>query len=324
MKKSSAIVTVLTAILVIGAAVIFVLTLGIQKNDTKSSVKGSTTSAKLDDGTHIFMCADDGNAMPTCVTIASVLKNSLEDEKINIHIVSFEDNHMSDENVKKIESLKAKIKDFNLNFTYLNKNRLNEFNTDHWNKAIMVKLLGAELFPNLDKIIWLDDDVIVLKSLKELYEKNMDGKYLAGVDVSDEYNRFGNKNCPYWITAGLGVYNLKEIRKDNFQKNLLEFTKGYPAGAHGKEGYCGGIEEYALTKVPKDKMLVFPYKYSVMCSAFGKESYKNLALDDCVVLHFAGTPKPWRQQDHIGKKFADTWNKYYNMTPYAQQEKKAA
>ena len=51
------------------------------------------------------MCADDGNAMPTCTTIASVLSNSLKDEKISIHIVSFEDNHMSKENIRKMRNI---------------------------------------------------------------------------------------------------------------------------------------------------------------------------------------------------------------------------
>ena len=59
-----------------------------------------------------------------------------------------------------------------------------------------------------------------------------------------------------------------------------------------------------------------------MCTAFGKDAYNDLNVDDCVVLHFAGTPKPWKAQNHINKKFADKWNQYYNLTEYTKKHLK--
>ena len=317
--KKALVLLVILATLVGTSVLVYTLLLG--KRNVQSSIDGTTVSTKQNkNNTHIFMCADDGNAMPTCTTIASVLSNSASDENINVHIVSFDDNHMSEENIKRIEKLGTTIKKFNLDFTYFDKKRLSKFNTNHWNKAILVKLFGAQLFPNLDKIIWLDDDVIVLKSLNNIYNKDMDDKYLFGVDVSSEYNKYNGRDCPYWITAGFGLYNLKEIRKDDFQKDLLNFAKSYPVNGHSDKKYCGGIEEYALTKIPKDKVNVLPYKYSVMCSMFGGTVYENLDLEDCVVLHYAAC-KPWRDKKYISKKYLDVWEKYFYMTEYSKELK---
>ena len=251
---------------------------------------------------HIFYCADDGNAMPTCVSIASVLENA-GDEKINIHIVSFQDNKMSEQNIKKIEALKS-IRDFDFDFVYVDKKRLDEFDTGSWNKSIMIKLYCAEIFPNLDRIIWLDDDVIILKSLKKLYNSDMGDKYLAGVDVSQEYHN----NCTYWITAGIGLYNLKEMRKDNVQKNLLDSAKEY-AHKKSKVILCGGVEEYALTYgIPKDKVLILPYKYSIMIHLYSGGKILPCAMNDIITLHFAGPDKkPWKNFNAL---FAEKWWKY--------------
>ena len=316
MKKM--LVLVASLITLVGvSALVYVAVLG--KRNSQNILRSDPASiVKLKNDTHVFMFSDNAYAMPTCVAIASILSNSSEDEKINIHIVSFEDDQINQENVKKIEKLKTTIKDFNLDFTFFDKKRINRLKTDHWSKAILVKLFAAELFPKLDKVIWLDGDIIVLKSLNEIYKTSLDGKYLAGVDVSDEYNRHKKNTCPYWITAGFGVYNLKEIRKDNFQKDLLNFAKQYPVGGHLRKDFCGGAEEYALTQIPKCRVNVLPYNYSVMCSLFGAKAYENLNLEDCVILHYAGC-KPWRDAEHINKRFLDIWKKYFNMTEYAKE-----
>lgn len=276
---------------------------------------------KRENDIHFFYCADNGNALQTCVSIASLLENSGKDENINIHIVSFSDNKMSDEHISKISSLSESIKKFKIDFVYFDKSRLNEFNTEHWNKAIMVKLFAPELFPNLNKVIWLDDDTIVLKSLKELYnDKKIDGKYLAGVDVSKEYNKnSAGKNCEYWITAGIGLYNLSEMRKNHVQEDLLSSAKNYQTGDHLRPHCCGGTEEYALTHgMPKEKVWQLPYSYSVMASLFDPEVYDDLDLNDCVMLHFAYR-KPWKSSKDINKKIYDKWMYYFEKTPYYTQ-----
>ena len=264
--------------------------------------KSSNCQVDENNDVHIFYCADDGNAMPTCVSIASVLENA-GDEKINIHIVSFQDNEMSKQNIKNIEALKN-IRNFDFDFVYFDKKRLDEFDAGRWNKSIMIKLYCAELFPNLDRIIWLDDDVIVLKSLKNLYNLDMGDKYLAGVDVSQEYHN----NCSYWITAGIGLYNLKEMRKDNVQKSLLDSAKEFTY-KKDKVILCGGVEEYALTYgMPKDKVLILPYRYSIMIFLYTESKMLPCAMNDIITLHFAGSDKkPWKNFNAL---FAEKWWEY--------------
>ena len=86
----------------------------------------------------------------------------------------------------------------------------------------------------------------------------------------------------------------------------------------------GSSDEWALTfGIPEDKMILLPYKYSIMCSAFGKDAWPDLKIDDCAALHYAGS-KPRKSPDQIGEKFVDEWLKYYELTEFAKNIKEAA
>lgn len=309
MKKASVFILGLVCVLLIGFSV-FTYSL-IKPKGTLNKISGSSTSAQIEP-THIFMCADDGNIGPTATTILSYLCNSLEGERIDIHIVSFDDNHMSKENVHRLEALKKK-KDFNLDFTYFDRKRLDIYPQDQWNKAIMVKLYVQEIFPNLDRIVWLDDDVLVLKSLNHVFTEDFGSKCIGAVDVAEEYRKHHERYADRWITAGFGVYNLKEMRKQNAQKLLLDKSTLYKIGDSDKPEFCGGREEYALTLFPKEKVRLYPYTYCVMCSAFGEDSYKDLDIDTVTILHFAGVPKPWKGRSHANVRYQEMYEKYMKL-----------
>ncbi len=298
------------AIACISVTTIFcVKNFNLTKNDTPKPSK---------EPVHIFYCADDGNALGTCVSIASVLSNADEDENINIHIVHFSNNKMSQKNIDKITKLKKTIKDFNLDFVSFDENKLKDFNTERWNKSIMIKLYAGEIFSELDKILWLDDDTIILRNVGDIYRKDITDKYLAAVDVSPEYNKYANRTCDYWITAGIGLYNLNKIRQDGIQEKLLNTSKKYPVGGHCNKKCCGGIEEYALTHaINKEDILILPYEYSVMAFLHKKGTYD---ISNVVMLHFAGE-KPWKARTNdINENLCKVWDIYCQKTDYVLED----
>ena len=317
MKKKGLFTVSLVSLLIFLVSILFYSIVQSKDNFVKTGLQ-QLVGKKRD--TEIFMCADDGNAMQTCVTIASVLKNAKEDEKINIHIVSFSDNPMSKTHVDKIKNLGEKIKSFNLDFVYFDKKSLEKYNTDHWNPAIMVKLFAPSLFPNLDRIIWLDDDLIVQESLNHFMLDDLKNKYMAGVELSEIYRITDDRTSEHWVTAGLGVYNLKEMRENNVQEFLLESARNYPKDAHQMKEYCGGAEEFALSQIPEGKIKILPYKYCVMCYLYVRDNHPEIKLEDCAVLHYAWF-KPWKEWDRrmlVKKECLDLWESYLNMTDYAE------
>ncbi|MDR0405067.1 MAG: hypothetical protein LBH37_04750 [Oscillospiraceae bacterium] len=274
----------------------------------------------------VFYCVDDNNALPTCVSVASVLKNVSEDRKINFHFIHLDGNKMSQENISKFESLKTSIRDFNISYISFNSRWLSDFDNQDWNKSIVIKLFVTSLFSNLQKVLWLDDDVILTKGIDEFYDRDLTGKYIAAVDISRYYNKYAGVyyNSPYWITAGIGLYNLQELRKDNIEEELINCAKTYISknlSKEEKEEVLGGVEEYALTNViKKEKALLLPYRYCVMCffDNFGRGHFKSEEeeIKNNVALHFCGTWKPWKGRSGILPYYYEFWDYYFKLTPY--------
>jgi lipopolysaccharide biosynthesis glycosyltransferase len=279
---------------------------------------------------NVFLCADDGNAMPTCVTIASLLSNTPKEKKLSIYLVYFSKTQMSKENKDKIISMK-KIRDFDLNFVPFDEEKIKNYDNSPWSNGILVKLFACELFPNLDKILWLDDDVIVLKNLASLFD-DVGNKYAACVDVSKVYEKhapsdLGVFNSSYWVTAGVILLNLDEIRKNDLQKLFLEHCKYYTENIERfrKEDHLiGGIEEYAMTKVlSADKVLSLPQRYSIMAFLVAadtkfSEAYKE-EVDNVCAIHFCSPNKPWGGRKSIPPYMYNLWVKYFLMTPYSKE-----
>lgn len=129
------------------------------------------------------------NAYCHCLatSICSILKNSKECEHFNFYILHSD---ITDENKRKINKLKQ-IKDFYIEYIRMN-------NDDFRNISKGVSIVSnyrvkiASIKPHLNKILFLDADIIVLDSLEELYNTDLQANYIAavvdpGVKVQYEY-----------------------------------------------------------------------------------------------------------------------------------------
>lgn len=80
----------------------------------------------------------------------------------------------------------------------------------------MLRVRTAEIIP-IDKVIQLDVDTIVCDSLKELWETDLDGKWLGWCpEYLGAYNPFGKR----YYNFGVAVMNLQQMRTDGVPKLL--------------------------------------------------------------------------------------------------------
>ena len=122
-----------------------------------------------------------------------------------------------------IESLTQQYEYFNITFIEMD-NRYDNAYTDHRiTKHAYYRFSLAELLPNLNKILYLDTDVIVYKDLNNFYNLNFNGKMILGQPS------FGNKNSQkkglYTINTGILLLNLFEMRKNKFEKQVIDIIK---------------------------------------------------------------------------------------------------
>ena len=165
------------------------------------------------------------------VTMQSIIEHT--DAKLCFHILH--DKTLTDTNKEKLSSIAISNKHhifFHLiddTIFYDISNQVGIFTI-----GTMFRVMLPELLPNLSKIIYLDADILVNRDIKELWNINIDGKYLAAVPDMGIVRNAGipvpvrNKqvSASNYFNAGVLYLNLNMIKQHGNMKNaVLEYLK---------------------------------------------------------------------------------------------------
>ena len=173
----------------------------------------------------IAMALDDGYTHTTIVAITSIMKNSFKKTKYNYYIMIPPD--FSIINQRKLKNLEEKYQKYSINFINMthnfiyNKVRLSSYITT----PSYYRLILPDLLPHLEKIIYLDGDILSFVDLKEMYIIDMENLYFRGfLDIlNDPFNR----QSDIYICAGVLLINLEELRKDDMVNKMYQFMIKY-------------------------------------------------------------------------------------------------
>lgn len=263
---------------------------------------------------HICYVSDNNFAMPTRVSLNSLLKNSNPEDNLNIHIVDF---GITDENKTQFENLKS-IREFNLDFTKFDMDKFSELSEYNCGKSIYTRFFFQDIYPSLDKLIFLDGDTIVEKSFKELWEIDLGDNYWGGTDHN---GYFSFKHVPDNCVAVM-LLNLEKFRNENLAEKLIENTIE-------NQKIRQYTEEKALQNICRGKITTIPFRYNIHISNIPTgpvpgvkvpPSTLNLfcEMKNAVVWHYSGKMKPWNTSREVfSKRFPaflfDKWWEYHDM-----------
>ncbi|MBD2445795.1 glycosyltransferase family 8 protein [Nostoc sp. FACHB-152] len=286
----------------------------------------------------IVCAADDNYAMPLAVTVRSASENLSNDHRLVVFVI---DGGIKKHNKEKIlrslpsdrcevnfilapEYLLANLKEAH---QYCAKHGIT-LNT-HVSIASYYRLLIPELLPkHIDKVIYLDCDLVVEKNLGELWQVDLGENYLLAVQdmwigyVSDprgllNYKELGIPPNTKYFNAGILFLNLKKWRDNSVTEKALEYTKQNKdyIRFHDQDVLNGMMVGKWGELDPRWNMTPGIYDYpSWRESPFSEEEY-NQIIHDPYILHFA-TLKPWKSR-WTRNEFKANFFKYLNLTAWA-------
>lgn len=238
----------------------------------------------------------------TAVTITSILCNSNPTDRYNFFIMS---ESFDDKIKQKFENL-AKIKN-NAEFNYIKINHERFAGCIHdWRGVSASYRLILSSLLDIDKILYLDSDIIFLNDAKMLYSKPINNYYIAAVKDKMWYSmreRIQCENLPFFINSGVLLMNLEEFRKNNLEAQIFDkLTK-----------YDWYTDQDVLNDVCAGKIKLLPIKYNLMPmeGSVGDFIYKDLGDDyrfyiqNPYLIHYS--MKPWVVNT---TPFAEKWYKY--------------
>lgn len=173
--------------------------------------------------------------------------------------------------------------------------------TSRYPKEIYYRIFASKYLPQtLDRVLYLDPDIIVNGSVKELYNLPMDEYYFAAASHTGTIMTTINSirldmddNSPY-INSGVMLMNLKLLRKEqNFddvfrfiekRKNTLILPdQDIISSLYGSKIYALDTFRYNMTETL--------YKRH---SPFEKDLDLDWVRKHSIIIHYCGRNKPWK------------------------------
>ena len=176
---------------------------------------------------HLFFALNDSYCRHCCTTIVSILDNN-PDDFFDIYLLS---DYINPENRQKLSSLAQRYSHHKIHFHIVDDTDFRNFNLNigYITLQTYYRYAIAEWFPELDKALYLDCDLVVNGPLKELWQTDITDYICAGVPdlwIENIYYKpeIGMSLDELYINAGVLLLNLKKMRAEHTGLLLSQAT----------------------------------------------------------------------------------------------------
>lgn len=217
---------------------------------------------------NIAYACDDNYIAHTGISILSLFDNNQTIDEITIFLISV---NISAENIAHVENIvkKYKRKLVVIPFKELCPD-LKLASVGRHIETVYAKLFFGNI-KNVDKIIYLDSDIIINGSLAKMWEINLEDNYFGLVKTitKDSVHKLGLKKTDALYNDGVAIVNSKKLRENNMQNKFLEFIDLY-------NGNPPILSEGTINVICKNKIKTIHPQFNFASSFL---MYKNKSLN---------------------------------------------
>ena len=254
----------------------------------------------------IFTACDDNYLPFLAVTLQSIKQNASKDYNYSFRVLH---SGIKADNIEKI--MKYNSENFKVEFVdvrELLKDVMARLHTCiYYTQTTYYRLFIANLYPQYDKIIYVDTDVVVRGDISQLYNIEI-GDNLVGA-TREDYVMTDPYIQPYFVkvlglprhedyfNAGLLLMNLDQFRKQKFEDQFVDLLNKYK--------FVVQDQDY-LNVICQDKVeYIDPMWNKSPCNP-------NVKVEDIKLIHYKLIWKPWHAEVPYGDEF---W-KYVEQTEF--------
>ena len=262
-------------------------------------------------------------------TLRSAIASKNPDSVYNINILCVDLSKKDCNEYKKFEA-----KNVNINLVPVNLDSIKDVGNYEIEyrvtRADLFKFFMPDLFPDLDKILYIDVDTAIVKDLTDLYNTDLKDKFIAVVNKPiEDYDtilirgKFYPKKVRKY-NCGVILYNLNLWRKYGISKKLVH-KKNID---EERELMTQNIFNNVL---PQNKIVKLAPIYNVMIQWYDVAMYKRYfsvfayfpycvlhscrfekLLDNAVIIHYLDREKAWERRNDL----SNYWLKYVKDEDY--------
>ena len=273
----------------------------------------------VQDCCHIVFICDENYVLPTAVAISSIYANKKSTTKYTVHILADQISAVSLQYFTGLSREDLKINVINQVQTPQMQRSKKEYL--HVSTAALYKFYIADIFEDLDRILYLDSDLLIRRDLSELFDTDLTDAYAAVVKdykpmtYTPPHTEYLHISHSAYFNSGVMLLNLRKMREDSIRDKLIEYRKN---------GINFFMDQDALNVVFQEKVRYLPFYYNVTSSVMGHfdtnaicryydldmSETKAQIYDRAYIVHLCTKYKPWK---YSNVPFADEWFQYYRQ-----------
>lgn len=180
----------------------------------------------------IFFTIDDSYAPFLAVALNSAIKNS-DPQRNYKAIVLYQD--LGADNISRLQSLqtenfKIELMPIRANMEALDDRMSNRLRCDYFTLTIYFRLFIPSMFPQYDKGIYIDSDVVLTDDIAKLFDIDIGENYIGAcndLSIADipplvaYTEKAVGVNAKEYINSGVLLMNLKKMRDDDLEGHFL-------------------------------------------------------------------------------------------------------
>lgn len=262
----------------------------------------------------VFFTIDNNYAPYLGVALTSMIANASKDYRYRVIVIN---ENLSDANKDKLKKLEND--NFEIVFSCIKESleaitdRVeNRLRCDYFTLTIYYRLFIADMFPEYDKGIYIDSDVVIPGDISQLYNVDLKDNIIGACqDRSVENiweitnymeNAVGVKSKEY-VNSGMLLMNLKVMREKQFSSNFLRLLEKYHFD-------CIAPDQDYINAMCNGKILYLDYRWDTMPIKDGEK------LDNPKIIHYNLFGKPWNYDNVM---YEDYFWEYARNSPYYEE-----
>ncbi|MBQ7817156.1 MAG: glycosyltransferase family 8 protein [Oscillospiraceae bacterium] len=247
---------------------------------------------------NILVTLDSGYVKPLCVMLRSLLDNH---PKIYFDIFVM-NKSLTDEDYnfikQKLSCSKYCLHDIKIDDDMLKTAPV----TDRYPHEMYYRIFASRFLPeNIDKILYLDPDLVVIKNLEKLYNTPLDSNFFAAAShVSKPLQKINkirlqmDSSGPY-INSGVMLMNIRLLRKYQNYDEVFDYIEK-------NKKILFLPDQDIISAIYSDKIVAIdPYIYNMTERMLHspKSVIRDVDIDwvkqNSAIIHYCGRNKPWKE-----------------------------
>jgi lipopolysaccharide biosynthesis glycosyltransferase len=252
----------------------------------------------------VLFCCNTAFYQHLAVAIVSLLENNKR-HHFQIYLITSD---IDDSCTQKLMASLRRYPNYRLVVHRFDITKYNDFFVDgHVSAETYLRIFCAKVLdPSIDKILYLDSDIVVVGDIADLWRTDLKDNALGG--VRDPFCQAGREDLgipagQFYVNAGVLLINLKVWREQNICEKLVVFIRQ-------KGSELVFWDQDAINAVLFGSVVILPDKwnyYAWMCKRYWNVRVQSIEKTrprsaDIAIVHFMTKDKPWLFDTVVPKK----------------------